>query len=477
MTDAALPSWRRGGVVVAGVTIVQAVLLGWWASRRGLNADEGFYLAASRAVLEGRRLYADVFFPQMPYLPTMEAVVFSVTGVSLAAGRALCVVAGALGAGIVAALTWRDERRVGVVLAVAVLYAGSGVLLTSLSIVKTYALANLALLGALFLLTGPGPISSGRAFVAGMAAAIAIGVRLAIAPAALLFAALAMRSGFGRLVAFACGGILASLPWLASVWQSPEHFWFCNVSFHSLRREMIGAGTMFEQKLSVIAKWVFVPQHIVLWSLVGVGLFLAPRRTWPAAACTAVLAVAYAMATPTYLEYTAQFIPFMLIVATPAVGGLLRRPAWAGAVLAGYLLAIYPFVRAVADDDVIAAKRSLWDLQTVTAVSQAVQHETGPSDRILSWWEGYPVLSQRPGFDGVGFWESNVAKKVSPGDAKRYHLLQRSDLEALVALRVPRAVVIADGEWDYLRPALAAAGYVSAHRVDAVEIYVPPRDS
>lgn len=477
MTDAALASWRRGALVVAGVVIVQAALLGFWASRRGVNADEGFYLAASRAVFEGRRLYADVFFPQMPYLPKMAALIFSITGVSLGAGRALCVIAGALGAGVLAALTWRDERRVQVVLAVAVLYAGSGVLLTSLSIVKTYALANLALLTALLLLTGSGPVTSARAFVAGMAAALAIGVRLAIAPAALIFAALALRCGFGRLVAFACGGLLASLPWLASVWQSPDHFWFCNVGFHGLRREMVGVGAMLAQRVSVLAKWVLVPQHIVLWSLVVAGLFLAPRRTGPAVAIVVVLGVAYAMATPTYLEYTAQLIPFMLIAATPALVWLLQRPAWAGAVVAVYLMAIYPFVRAVADDDVIAAKRSLWDLQTVTSVSQAVQRETGPTDRILSWWEGYPVLSQRPGFDGVGFWESNVAKKISPADAKRYHVLQRSDLEALVAARAPRAVVIADGEWDFLRPALAAAGYVPAHRVDAVEIYVPPRDA
>jgi hypothetical protein len=68
-----------------------------------------------------------------------------------------------------------------------------------------------------------------------------------------------------------------------------------------------------------------------------------------------------------------------------------------------------------------------------------------------------------------------VAKKISPEEATRYHVMQRADLETLVAGRVPRAVVIADGEWEYLRPVLTRAGYTRAHRVDAVEIYVPPR--
>lgn len=477
MTAAVLASSRRVGLVVAGVVIVQGLLLGFWASRHGVNADEGFYLAAGRAVFAGRRLYADVFFPQMPYLPSVEALIFAVTGVSLGAGRALCVVAGALGAGLVVALVWRDERRMDVALLVAVLYAASGVLLNSLSIVKTYALANLALLSALFLLTGPGAVTASRAFAAGMAAAVAIGVRLAVAPAVLIFALLAARCGIGRLAAFACGGVLASLPWLALAWQSPDHFWFCNVTFHSLRREMIGATAMIAQKLAVIAKWVCVPQHVVLWPLVAAGLFLAPRRTWPAAACILALAAAYAMATPTYLEYTAQFIPFMLIVAAPAVAWLLQRPLRAGVIVAAYVVAIYPLVHSASGDETVAAKRSLWDLQTVTAVTRAVQRDTASGDHVLSWWEGYPVLSDRAGYDGVGFWESNVAKKISPADAQRYHVLQRSDLEALVAARAPRAVVVADGEWDFLRPSLARAGYTAAQRFDAVEIYLPPSGS
>lgn len=477
MSETALAPRRRGGFLVASVIVAQAILLGFWASQRGVNADEGFYLAASRAVLEGRRLYADVFFPQMPYLPSAEALLFSLTGVSLGAGRALCVIAGALGAGLLAAFAWRDQRRADVVIAVAVLYAASGVLLTSLSIVKTYALANLALLAAFFLLTLPGQISWGHAFVAGMAAAVAIGVRLAIAPAALFFALLALRGGVVAFVAFAAGGILASLPWLASVWQSPDHFWFCNVSFHSLRREMVGVGAMIAQKLRVVAKWFLVPQHLVLWSLVGAGLIMAPRRTWAAAATTAVLAVAYALATPTYLEYTAQFLPFMLIVTIPAVAWLLDRRPYGIALIVIYVLAIYPFVRAGGDDDVIAAKRSLWKLETVEAVTRAIQNETKPDDPVLSWWEGYPVLSSRRTFDGVGFWESNVAKKISASDAARYHVLQRVDLERLVDARRARAVVIADGEWEFLRPVLQRSGYRAAHRIDAIEVYVPPRDS
>jgi hypothetical protein len=130
-----------------------------------------------------------------------------------------------------------------------------------------------------------------------------------------------------------------------------------------------------------------------------------------------------------------------------------------------------------AEDNTLAAKRAVWDLQTVTAVTARLRKTTETGDHVLSWWEGYPVLSGRRSYDGVGFWEANVAKKISPADAQRYHVLQRTDLESLVARREPRAVVVADGEWDYLRPALAAARYTPAHRVGAVAIYVPSSGS
>jgi hypothetical protein len=51
-----------GGPVVATVILVQAALLGVWASRRGVNADGGS-ISRPRAMFEGRRLYADVFAP------------------------------------------------------------------------------------------------------------------------------------------------------------------------------------------------------------------------------------------------------------------------------------------------------------------------------------------------------------------------------------------------------------------------------
>jgi hypothetical protein len=90
---------------------------------------------------------------------------------------------------------------------------------------------------------------------------------------------------------------------------------------------------------------------------------------------------------------------------------------------------------------------------------------------VLSWWEGYPVLSDRPGVRGVGFWESNAARKLSPDQARRFHVVGREEIRQLLRRREPAAVVVADGIWEPLRADIEA-GYAAVRRVDAVQIYL-----
>lgn len=460
---------KRSALLLAALTF-ELLVVGLWAARRGVNADEGFYLAAARAVSEGLTLYRDVFFPQMPYLPWGLAGLFGFAPPSLELGRSLSVVGAALSAALLADAAWRLERHSGAVIGAVLLYGLSAVLLSGLSVVKSASLVNACLLAAFVPLAFGGARRAGWAFAAGCAAGTAVGLRLAVAPLVVLFAGLALCLGRRSLAAFAGGGLLASLPWLLLAARSPDAFWFCNVTFHALRREIAGLGPILLQKGGVLAKWLFLPQHMVLWGLAAVGLWRAPSKVWPAAASAALLAVTYLAATPTYLEYMTQIVPFVILTAVPALAVLTERRAAAALVLGAYLLGLYPLFKTAAPASVTGLKRSLWQRGQVEKVSDAIRRRTAVGDPVLSWWEGFPVLAGRPGFRGVGFWESNVAKKLDRARAKRYHLAQAEDLEALIARREPALIVVADGVWQGLRPAIDR-GYVVAERIGAVQVY------
>jgi hypothetical protein len=461
---------RRGWAIVAGAFVASALVLTFWGSVRSIDGDEGFYLTAGRYVVEGRHLYADVFYPQMPYLPWLEAVVFRVFGVSLAAGRALSIVTGSLAAAVVTWLVWRVEQSHRAALLAAILYVAHGPSLHMLCLAKTYGLTDLLLLVAF------APFALGRiprapwAFVAGAAVAGAIGVRLPSAAVALVLAVLAARAGLRPFLAFVCGGLVGSLGWLIAGASDLDHFWFCNVTFHSLRREVSGMGPIAMQKAGVIAKWLFLPQNVILWVLVLVALWKGPRR-WAAACCALALALALAAATPTYLQYMVHFFPFALLAAGPALVILSGRRALTAVVLALYIAGIYPAVRAVPAENELAGKRELWDRRTVSDVTEFIRAHTGADDVVLSWWEGYPVLSGRPGVVGVGFWESNVAKKLHPDAARHYHVMRQEEIDTLIGARVPRVIVTTTDNWRQHK-AQIDAGYDLAHQTSTIEVYL-----
>ena len=464
------PDVRRAWLLICGAIAVEAVVLGVWSALHGVNADEGFYIAAGWHAAQGRHLYGDVFFPQMPYLPWIEAGLFRMTGPSLDAARALSVAGGALGAGIVTGLAWQQEQSFTTALIVAVLYVCSGVLLNGLAIIKTYGIANLCLLTGFAVLALGLARQPVWAFCAGLAAACAVGVRLAVAPAAIVLAFMAWRCGIPALIAFALGGLVGSLPWLWAAASYPAEFWFGNVTFHALRREITGATAIVMQKLGVVTKWVLLPQHLLLWALVAIGCWRAGRRVWPAAACTLVLAATYAAATPTYLEYMAQFVPFALLAGAPAIAWLLRTRVVATCVVALYLVGLYPLLAPNESGTARGDKRDLWRRSNVDEIAAYIRDQSAPTDAVLSWWEGYPILSDRPGYVGVGFWESNMAKKLPAETARRFHVMQHAEIRELIQQRDPKMIVVADGNWDDLRSDIES-GYTSAKRVNGIQVY------
>jgi hypothetical protein len=253
--------------------------------------------------------------------------------------------------------------------------------------------------------------------------------------------------------------------------HAPEHFWFCNVTFHVLRREMVELSAILWQKAGVVAKWLFLPQHLIVWILAAAGFRLAPRKTWAPALGALLLAAVYAVTTPTYVEYATQFLPLLLIVAGPALTRLSERTVVYGLIAGVYVLALYPAVRSVPEDSPLAAKRQLWSRQTIEEVSTFLRDHTGPSDPVLSCWEGFPVLSGRPGINGVGFWQSNVAKKLDADAARKYHVTRQEELRRLLRQRYPAAVVVAEGQWKRFRP-LLDHGYQQAREVHGIQIFL-----
>ena len=83
-----------------------------------------------------------------------------------------------------------------------------------------------------------------------------------------------------------------------------------------------------------------------------------------------------------------------------------------------------------------------------TPLGDAILHVAGEVPELGRVDDGTSL-----GFDGVGFWESNVAKKLAADERRRVHVMGREELVRLVRDAEPALIVFAEGTWQEVRVA------------------------
>jgi hypothetical protein len=310
-----------------GCLLTVAVLAGlglFLALNSALNADEGFYLAASRLVADGYRPYADFGYTQGPVLPYanvpwLELFGYNLTGLRLA-GLAWGLIT------VITGVTVLYRRATWIVAAVFTgLLLGAPVWLDFVAKGKTYAFAGLAVLAGVIALTSRGPLP--RRWVCFiLAATLGTGARYPMAgffaPAWLCL--LLLTPGWrARAIAVAAtaamaAGVLALVG--AGNW---ERFYFWTVAFH-------GQSTFAFSRLEQFRYFLlFAP---AAWIAASAGAWrsrqeagLAPSMAFGALALGLVVNL---MGTATYAEYVFPFVPAAAFLGAPVMAGLFSRVPW-----------------------------------------------------------------------------------------------------------------------------------------------------
>ena len=447
----------------------QALVFGPLVAFRFLDGDEGVYAYASRLALHGHVPYREFFYEQMPLLPFVYGAWIGVLGESWYAIRSLSALLAIAVGGL---LFVHVERRAGrrPALAAVALYALSGLVFGYFSIVKTFALASLFLLGAFVLVERPRP----RWLVAGLLVGFAVDTRLVFAAAIPAFAVLAARRrGLSPLAGGLAVGLVPSVVFFA---LSPHAFVFDNLRYHG---EKTSHGLVGEpvQKARTAANLVGLgsADHAlgVQFALLLVGaaaaLWLLRRRLPFAAAVGVSLGIASFLPTPTYVQYFCVVVPYLVLLAVEVAA------RWPRAVLVG--IAAYAVAGAVAfSHDVRTEPLLKPSVRSVERVSDAVQGRTRPGEEVLSGWPGYLFGTHADAVPGyTNQFAPVAAAKVSPREAARVHVLSEQEIERLIERRVPRLVV--ERNWVTSRPfagwdaALRAGRYRLVATVETARIF------
>lgn len=416
---------RRAATHVLIVTSLQLLIFVPMAMLRTVDADEGFYLVASRLVVEGRVPYSDFLYTQTPLLPYVYGLWMNVFGINWYVARLLsALLATALGTTLFAALERRYASRQLAWLGL-VLYATSAFALAWNTVAMTYALSGLLLFLAFVCLDAP-PSFLGKRFilVSGVLLGLAIDTRSLLVGAVPAFALVLWRWHARNRPPFAVFqwsiGLVAGVsPSLFFLVRDTNAFIFGNVGFHALRNG-IGLIANWPQKAAILLELLnihssggeTITYQVPLLLPLGIYYFvLVVRRQAPLSIpllATICISFVLLLPTPTYTQYFVVLLPFVIIIALDAFH--FSRPrfdigrnaavrqrvrAAVGVFLALYSLALPVVFHRYTSWSVpmFAARQSVdtsaWSLPGIRSASAAIDTLVRPGDEVMTWWPGY----------------------------------------------------------------------------------------
>jgi hypothetical protein len=462
---------RAAKLVFVPIFLLQVGFFLYIALHRLVDADEGFYLLASRLVLEHRTPYLDFFYTQAPLLPYVYGLWIKLCGISWVSAR---IFAALLTAAVGGLLYWHVCCETGkwmAGLAAVFLFAGSSLVVAWYPIVKTFALAVLFLFAAYMILARIAPETPKWLVVtAGVLVGLSVDTRsyvVAVVPVLLWWIVRRTRpAAMVALAFFSVGFLVGILPSLALFAASPDRFWFDNLGYHAMRSRHGLVGDWRNKAL--IALGVFGGAHtgfqFSVLTIATVGMAVIRRQARESTLLAFAIAVSIGLVsllpTPSSLQYFSMAMPFLIVAAVSSVGDYLaaqrtlRAARNAGLALGVALLAFAVFGVPTFRQYLVTGYKvpgitspddaSNWTLKAVTDVSHAIDQQlASPGEEVVSYWPGYISASQAdpyPGFENdFGVY---VARQLIAEKREEYHVLTPGEMAGAFAHHGPKIAVI-----------------------------------
>jgi len=489
-----------------------AVVFSSMASLRFVDGDEGYYLLASRLILDGKWPYKDFFYTQMPLLPYVYGIWMKATGVSFYSGRALSALLSiVLGLMLCYQAKELTHRRSMAILAL-LLYSFSALAVEWFPVVKTYALSTTLLFAAYSAV--PDSDSNHkhlRHFIAGMLLGLAFATRsvlLAAAPAFLVHVflttnsrrdwmtgLLSLCSGFCVSVA-ACGILLVA---------DAQGFLFGNLGYHAARIDF-SPSIWIGQKLDQLAGLFLLRSArqgldnqfpiLLFLNLLSARLYFTGGSRFKLSLSLVLCLFVGTMVIPTdSVQYFVVLMPFLILNSLYVVNAVMASLTtdqqqiqkdiyrWGLVILlfayfAAWPIKVYDFT--VSGYCVPGIKHEKdaydWKIDTIDLVAQQIDRLALPHEQVLTWWPGYLVDSKATVVPGLeNHFGREAANLVSQAEAARYHMLPDSQADELIDQAKVRIIVL--GNWapnnkDELRKRLTQNRYANVARIGDTEIYL-----
>ncbi|MFI5118386.1 MAG: ArnT family glycosyltransferase [Terriglobales bacterium] len=499
---------RTCKLILVPVFVFLTCFFSFVARHRFIDGDEGFYLLASRLVLEHKAPYLDFFYTQAPLLPYAYGLWMKLFGISWFSARSFSAALTTILGLLIYEHVCRETQKWIASVAAVILFASSTFIFAWFPLVKTYSLAALFLFGAYVIVTRLSPASSPwLVAVAGLLFGLSVDTRsyvVGLGPIFLwwIFRHPETRNGIARILWFLGGFTIGIMPCLYLFVASPDLFLFNNLGYHAIRSDAGLIGN-WRGKLSTARVVLFYAgdngAQFSILSAVSFVAILALRMRRGAALMAFLIAFVLGfisiLPTPPFVQYFCMCMPFLIVAAVCGTSDYVtslraaqpkRIAVLASVAVLAFVASSVPSFRRylVTGNGVIGVKGTYdapnWTLDKVSAVSKAIDQLAAPSEEIASFWPGYIFASKAdpyPGFENDFAWM--ITDKLTVDRRAKYHIIARTDIEADFAAHSPRIAVLGNQHNVVSSPSVSACarmlrtnGYTAVRTIGDTSIFV-----
>jgi hypothetical protein len=463
---------------------------------RLIDGDEGYLLQAARLVSEGKRLYTDFFYPQMPFWEHVYGACFWLFGRGWYCARLLSSLI-AVGTGLVILeILLRACRRKCWAAVGAAVYLITGLVGGWFTIAKPFGLtAFLLSLGVLLLEAAQTPLVVA---CGGLAFALAVECRLYVVvafPCALLF--LLRRHGISRrglkfVAALAAGALAGALLLLPYVFRDWHNFAFGNWTYHSIREfgQTGFINNLPNKKNTLLSVFYLDGKGRLPGSLQFLGLTVAAlvallspfsSRNRLTSYLWFALFLVSLVPSPTDPQYFCLLVPFLVVETVVAFASLRGWKAWPLLVVLAIpyvILGVRDLKRYVVTGEgvpgvLLKDRVARWSIPTILTVAQKIDAANQPMG--ASWWPGYFVTTRTPIISTLandfGF---RAAPRLSQKERRRIGIVTHDEVVGMMNQHMPHLFV--EGNWASWPAAgyLPGKGYRLIDSFQNVKIWVAP---
>jgi hypothetical protein len=476
---------RRAFIIVILASAVYSAGLAYYAAKRPIDGDEGFYSTAARLVWQGKAPYRDFFYQQAPLLPYLYSWMWAVHPRSLVAMRFISAACGSI-----AVLLWGiclvSLKRLPTNIALATF---ATVLLNPYwvswnVVVKTFPFANLFMTITTMCLYAA--LHSTRLrwyFFAGLALGACASVRsfygtvLVVVFLWLLnWERRTSRLPYPKTLAFLGGSTCGLLPGIVSFVRDSHAFLFNNILYHQLDAGyMQWNGKVIEGYQSV--KHTALVYFAVLVRLLGSHPYfsvsivvsiiggLSLWKLWKShdssysepdylyfqvaflmlVTYTAVALIPF----PPYDQYfDSPLIPFLIPFITEGL-----RVTWRTGkqrTIALGLAALILFAVEIRAETATQSRDPVWQLANYREMTRLIEANSRPDEVVLSFWPGYVFESGRRYFPGLeDHFVYRIMNKIGPAEKAQYHVISHDRIMNAISQREVNLLVLSPWIGEY----------------------------